>query len=248
MAAPSPSSPEERLRKAIKAVRGDDLLASLGELARAMPIPLGLETVGIRLRASSGERAFHLVAMEGASPREISFRSLEPFSLVIVRSLFALGPKHSLARWLGQRWVGGRWILDGDETIGVITAGIRTDRRPNEDEDRLFTDVAAELGRGLRSVDRSTKALERMSALLAREAMSNSDSPPSPELSVLRPRERVILALYAEGLSAQEIGRMHFISPHTVRTHVKNAFRRLDIHSREEAARIVHADQVARIV
>ena len=248
MAAPSASSAEERLRKAIDAIPGDDLLASLGELARAMPIPLGLETVGIRLRASDGERDFHLVAMDGASPREISFRSLEPFSLVIVRSLFALGPKHSLARWLGQRWVGGRWILDGDETIGVITAGIRTDRRPSDDQDELFTDVACELGRVLRSIDRSTKALERMSALLAREATSDPDATPSPELSVLRPRERVILALYADGLSAQEIGRMHFISPHTVRTHVKNAFRRLDIHSREEAARIVHADQVARIV
>jgi DNA-binding CsgD family transcriptional regulator len=186
--------------------------------------------------------------MEGASAREISLHALEPFSLVIVRSLFALGPKHSLSRSLGIRWVDGRWILEGDETIGVLTAGVRTDRRPSDDQAQLFSDVAAELGRALRSVDRSTKALERLSALLARETMSSSESPPSPELSVLRPRERVILALYAEGLSAQQIGRMHFISPHTVRTHVKNAFRRLDIHSREEAARIVHDDQVARIV
>jgi DNA-binding CsgD family transcriptional regulator len=248
MAAPSPPAPEERLRKAIKAVRADDLLASLREVARAMPVPLGLEIVGIRLRASNGERGFYLLAMEGASAREISLRALEPFSLVIVRSLFALGPKHSLSRSVGVRWAGGRWILDGDETIGVITAGSRTDRRPNDEQEQMLTNVAAELGRALRSVDRSTKALERVSALLAREAMSGSDSPPSPELKVLRPRERAILALYADGLSAQEIGRMHFISPHTVRTHVKNAFRRLDIHSREEAARIVHDDHVARIV
>ena len=31
---------------------------------------------------------------------------------------------------------------------------------------------------------------------------------------------------------------MLFISPHTVRTHVKNAFRRLGIHSRTEAAEL----------
>jgi DNA-binding CsgD family transcriptional regulator len=49
-------------------------------------------------------------------------------------------------------------------------------------------------------------------------------------------------------LSAEAIGRMLFISPHTVRTHVKNAFRRLGVHSRDEAARLVHTDEVARIV
>jgi DNA-binding CsgD family transcriptional regulator len=38
------------------------------------------------------------------------------------------------------------------------------------------------------------------------------------------------------------------ISPHTVRTHVKNAFRRLGVHSRAEAADLVHTDEVARVV
>ena len=247
MAASSLLSPEERLQRAIGALPGDDLLRALGEVARAMPIPLGLETVGIRLRARSGERDFHLLAMDGHSPREVSSRALEPFSLAIMRSFLALGPQHSLARALGLRWVGGRWILDGDEASGVLTAGARTDRMPTEQQGDLFTEVAAQLGMALRSVDRSAKALERTSALLAREAVS-SDAPLDPALGALRPRERIILALYAEGLSAQEIGRMHFISPHTVRTHVKNAFRRLGIHSREEAAQIVNADQVARLV
>ena len=53
---------------------------------------------------------------------------------------------------------------------------------------------------------------------------------------LLRPRELTILALYSEGLSATEIADIFVISPHTVRTHVKNAYRRLGIHSREEAA------------
>jgi len=247
MPASPPVSPEERLQKAISAVPGADLLLSLGEVARAMPIPLGLETIGIRLRARNGERDFYLLAMDGHSPREVSSRALEPFSLAIMRSFLALGPEHSLGRALGLRWVGGRWILDGDEAIGVLTAGTRTDRMPTEEQGHLFTEVAAKLGTALGSVDRSTRALERTSALLAREAVS-SDAPLNPALSALRPRERIILALYAEGLSAQEIGRMHFISPHTVRTHVKNAFRRLGVHSREEAAQIVNADRVARLV
>jgi DNA-binding CsgD family transcriptional regulator len=49
-------------------------------------------------------------------------------------------------------------------------------------------------------------------------------------------------------MSAEEIGRILFISPHTVRTHVKNAFRRLGIHSREEAAVLVHTDEIAGVV
>jgi DNA-binding CsgD family transcriptional regulator len=247
MARSSPPPPEERLRDAITAVPGDEPLVTFGRLARAIPIPLGVETIGIRLRAEDGDKLFHLLAMDGASPREISRRALEPFSLALIRSLFVLGPEHSLSRALGHRWVGGRWVFNGKEALGVLTAGTRTDRVPTQEQERLFTDVATQLGGAIRSVDRSTKSLERASALLARNANEPAVAP-NPALDSLRPRERTILALYAEGLSAEAIGRMLFISPHTVRTHVKNAFRRLGVHSRDEAARLVHTDEVARII
>jgi DNA-binding CsgD family transcriptional regulator len=243
---PSPP-PEQRLRDAIAAVSGGHPLVTLGEVARAIPIPLGVETIGIRLRAKEGDKLFHLLAMDGASPREISRRALEPFSLALIRSLFVLGPQHSLSHALGHRWVGGRWIFNGKEALGVLTAGTRTDRKPTQEQEQLFTEVATQLGRAIRSVDRSTKTLERASALLARTA-NEPVVPPNPALDSLRPREQTILGLYAEGLSAEAIGRMLFISPHTVRTHVKNAFRRLGVHSREEAARLVHTDEVARII
>jgi DNA-binding CsgD family transcriptional regulator len=243
----SPPSPEKRLRDAIAAVPGDHPFVTLGEVARAIPIPLGVETIGIRLRAQDGEKLFHLLAMDGASPREISRRALEPFSLALIRSLFVLGPEHSLSRGLGHRWVGGRWIFNGKEALGVLTAGTRTDRKPTHEQEQLFTEVATELGPAIRSVDRSTKTLERASALLARDA-TEPPARPNPALESLRPRERTILAHYAEGLSAEAIGRMLFISPHTARTHVKHALRRLGVHSRDEAARLVHTDEVARIV
>jgi DNA-binding CsgD family transcriptional regulator len=247
MARSSAPPPEQRLRDAIAAVPEGHPLVTLGEVARAIPIPLGVETIGIRLRSKDGEKLFHLLAMDGASPREVSRRALEPFSLALIRSLFALGPEHSLSRGLGHRWVGGRWIFNGKEALGVLTAGTRTDRKPTQEQEHLFTDVATQLGRAIRSVDRSTKTLERASALLARNANEPAVRP-NPALDSLRPRERTILALYAEGLSAEAIGRMLFISPHTVRTHVKNAFRRLGVHSRDEATRLVHTDEVARIV
>jgi DNA-binding CsgD family transcriptional regulator len=241
-------APEERLRLAIAALPGDDLLSSLAEVARSMPIPLGLETVSIRARARDGERAFHLLAMDGASPREIARRALEPYTVALVRSLFALGPAHSLARMMGVRWVGGRWIMSGEEPIGILSTGSRTDRKPSAAQEKLFTKVAEGVAPTLERIDRTTESLELLSASLAKEALALPGTLPSPALEPLRPRERTILNLYAEGLSAEEIARVLIISPHTVRTHVKNAFRRLGIHSRAEAADLVHTDEVARVV
>ena len=194
----SPPAPEQRLRDAIAAVPGGPALCTLGEVARAIPIPLGVETIGIRLRAKDSDKLFHLVAMDGASPREISRRALEPFSLALIRSLFVLGPQHSLSHALGHRWVGGRWIFNGKEALGVLTAGTRTDRKPTQEQEQLFTDVATQLGRAIRSVDRSTKTLERASALLARTA-NEPAVPPNPALDSLRPRERTILASLCRG-------------------------------------------------
>jgi DNA-binding CsgD family transcriptional regulator len=238
---------EERLHAALEAVRRNDL-GSLGEVARAMPIPLNVELVGIRIRASDGQRQFHLVAMEGVSPQAIARRALKPFTLALMRSLFVLGPAHSLAHGLGLRWLAGRWLLDGEEPIGAITTGTRTERRPSPDQQERLDEVAKQLAAALRSVDRKTVTLDRHSAILAHETLSDQTVAPSPVLEPLRPRERAILALYTEGMSAEEIGRILFISPHTVRTHVKNAFRRLGIHSREEAAVLVHTDEVAGVV
>jgi DNA-binding CsgD family transcriptional regulator len=241
-------SPEERLHLALVGIPGEDLLASLAEVVRAMPVPLGLETVGIRVRADDGDRAFHLLAMDGASPREIASRALEAYTLPLVRSIFALGAAHSVARSQGVRWVGGRWLLKSEQPIGVITAGSRTDRQPTRKQEELFTDVAQDLASALKSVERSTETLEIQSAAVAKDALALPGTMPIPALRPLRPRERTILGLYAEGMSAEEIARMLFISPHTVRTHVKNAFRRLGIHSRTEAAELVHTDEVTRVV
>jgi DNA-binding CsgD family transcriptional regulator len=242
------ATPENRLRTAIASVPGDDVLSSLSEVARAMAVPLGVEAVAIRLRATDEDRDFHLVAVDGASPREIAERAFEPYTLAIVRSMMALGTAHSRARALGCRWVGGRWLTSGSEAIGAVNVGTRTDRTPTDAQDALFTEAAESLGRAFEGVDRSTKTLSLWSATLAKDALAMPGDQPIPALEDLRPRERTILALYAEGLSADEIARMLFISPHTVRTHVKNAFRRLGVHSRTEAADLVRRDEVARVV
>lgn len=49
-------------------------------------------------------------------------------------------------------------------------------------------------------------------------------------------RELEILALVASGLNAREIGRQLFVSPWTVRNHVKAIYRKAGIRSRAQAA------------
>lgn len=59
----------------------------------------------------------------------------------------------------------------------------------------------------------------------------------------LSTRELEILALVASGLNAREIGRRLFVSPWTVRNHVKAIYRKAGIRSRAQAALLaVHLD------
>lgn len=57
-----------------------------------------------------------------------------------------------------------------------------------------------------------------------------------PQLSK---RETEILQAFANGFSYQEISDAMFISPHTVRTHIKNIYTKLEINSKAEAVRWV---------
>jgi DNA-binding NarL/FixJ family response regulator len=57
----------------------------------------------------------------------------------------------------------------------------------------------------------------------------------SSKLPQLTQRERDVLRLLADGLSNEEIGRRLFISPETVRTHVRKAMAKLDADTRTQA-------------
>jgi len=55
------------------------------------------------------------------------------------------------------------------------------------------------------------------------------------KLPALTPRERDVLRLLADGLSNEEIGKRLFISPETVRTHVRKAMTKLEADTRTQA-------------
>ena len=56
-----------------------------------------------------------------------------------------------------------------------------------------------------------------------------------PLVEPLTERELEVLQLLAQGLSNAEIGRQLFISLPTVKSHTRNIYGKLDVHSREQA-------------
>ena len=62
-----------------------------------------------------------------------------------------------------------------------------------------------------------------------------SSSAATEKMSKLTQLERDVLRLLADGLSNEEIGKALFISPETVRTHVRKAMAKLDADTRTQA-------------
>jgi DNA-binding CsgD family transcriptional regulator len=58
------------------------------------------------------------------------------------------------------------------------------------------------------------------------------ETPDEPRMSALTPREREVLQVAAEGLSAQEIATRLGASRHTVRTHLVNIYKKLGVSGR----------------
>ena len=77
---------------------------------------------------------------------------------------------------------------------------------------------------------------ERLTQLLAAALRSEANTPQNAEDAALTQREHEILDLIAEGLSNKLIARALDISPGTVKVHVKNVLRKLNLNSRVEAA------------
>lgn len=77
---------------------------------------------------------------------------------------------------------------------------------------------------------------------------------PQPEpgqrdpISLLTRREREVLACMAEGLTRTSIAARLALSPHTVRTHVRNILAKLGVHSTPEAVALVAKHVLIRSV
>ena len=124
-----------------------------------------------------------------------------------------------------------------------------------EDEDRIFAAVQAgasgyllkdaSAGRIVGAVLEVARGGAPVSPLVAKKLLGwirGDDC----EAVGLTDRERDVLGLIVEGLTEDGIADRLYISPHTVRSHIKSLYRKLEVHSRAEVVRVAYERRLIR--
>jgi DNA-binding CsgD family transcriptional regulator len=225
------------LRQQIAAVPGQNLVFSLQQVADALVPALQADVAAIRLLGADAK--LHLVAASGLRPSEIRRLALDPITIRRLETMSQSAPPTAFGS-LGLHWVEVRWLEAAGERVGILTIGARSKRRPPEDDLTLLDDASVQLGHALENIERSPQFLRSRSLEVARVNTDVGESAQARSAD-LRPRELVILRLYGEGLRTDQIAELLVLSPHTVRTHVRNARRRLGVSSRAEALDLLKA-------
>jgi DNA-binding CsgD family transcriptional regulator len=232
------------LQQAIAAVPGESLLPSLQQIAETLVPAFPIDVAVLRLLDADGK--LHLVAAAGFRPAEIRRLALEPLDERRVEAMIE-GSRHPLVGPLGLRWVDIRWVTARDEPIGTLTVGARSERRLSEPDLALLDAAAAQLGSRLKRIEREARFLRSRSLELARASAEANDGREAL-VQGLRARELAILRLYGEGLGTHQIAELLVLSAHTVRTHVRNALRRLGVRSRREALEVLAGTDIDRAI
>ena len=214
-------------------------------MAEELPLAVGVDFANVRLLDTDG--MLHLVAASGCTSMEIRKRAFDPLKVRDVQEMLVSGGHGAVARSLGIEYVEVAWIRSAHRLRGSLALGSRTKRRPTDGGIALLNRTASELAARVPDVELTSAELVACSLALVRR-FTPEPWPADGPATRLRPRERAILELYADGLTTSEIATMLVISPHTIRTHVKLALRRLGVHARDEAATIVRADQLAQLL
>jgi DNA-binding CsgD family transcriptional regulator len=225
---------EERhqaLHEAIAAVSGHKLALSLQQVTDALVLALPIDVATLRLL--DGDANLHLVAASGLRPAETRRLALEPITVQRLERMIDANPPSRLAA-LGLHSVQARWLEGREGRIGILTIGARSTQRSSDEDLALLDAAAAQLSNTLETIERSARILRSRSLEIARLS-ANQTEPAQIQANDLRPRELAILRLYQEGLGTDQIAELLVLSPHTVRTHVRNARRRLNVNSRREA-------------
>jgi len=126
---------------------------------------------------------------------------------------------------------------DDATAVLILIEAPESVRQPSA-ADGLFSrdEAPASLGVAIRQVARGQEYLSPSLALvLLRQGQAISDEGDA-DLGDLTEREREVLGLLAEGLSNKEIATRLYLSVRTVEGHLANAYGKLDVHTRTEAA------------
>ncbi len=110
--------------------------------------------------------------------------------------------------------------------LGAVRCGIRGWVEPTDSVERLVA-ILHGVARGETWLPR-TMLTEVLDGLTTTEKTREETQ---SALSVLSDRELEVLGCLATGMSRREIAERYVLSPHTVRTHITNVLRKLDVHS-----------------
>ncbi len=170
----------------------------------------GVTVVG---RAQTGTEALEKIEARKPPVALLDVRMPEMGGIEIARQAARLVPETAIILYTGY---GDRALLT--EALDAGARGFVLKEAPLDDLLRAVRVVSA----GGTYVD------PVLAGVLASSAATD-------RLPALTQREREVLRLLADGLSNEEIGKQLFISPETVRTHVRKAMEKLDADTRTQA-------------
>jgi len=170
----------------------------------------GIEVVG---RAEDGEQALALIEQNAPRVALVDVRMPKIGGIELARRAKRSSPSTSVLLYTGY---GDTALLT--EALDAGVAGFVVKDAPLED----LLHAVRTVGAGRMYVD----------PVLAGALATSSVGSGLPQLTQ---RERDVLRLLADGMWNEEIGKQLFISPETVRTHVRKAMEKLDADTRTQA-------------
>ena len=170
----------------------------------------GVEIVG---RARDGEEALSKIELRQPDAALVDLRMPRLNGIELTRRVATASPRTAVILYTAY---GERALL-----TEALDAGARG-----------FVLKEAPLGDLVRAVEIVARGGTYVDPVLAGVFATASVTEKLPSLTQ---REREVLRLLADGLSNEEIGKRLFISPETVRTHVRKAMNKLDADTRTQA-------------
>lgn len=118
---------------------------------------------------------------------------------------------------------------DSEDLAECMKTGARGDPLKKIDADFLLSAIR-------RAVDGDNVLSPEMTAKLVQRLRAPAASSQAPEYESLTPRERETLSWLAQGVSNKQIAREMDVAESTIKVHVQNILRKLNLHSRVQAA------------
>jgi DNA-binding NarL/FixJ family response regulator len=168
----------------------------------------GFHVVGV---TGSAEEGYRLYEARRPDVAVIDVGLGDGDGIALAQKVLALDPAAGVLVYTG--------LTDRDSLDAAASSGARGFALKSGGPEELITAIRAVAGGGVH-VDAS------LAALLTRSRVPQR---------VLTAREREILQLLATGMTGEQVAEALFLSPETVRTHIRNAMRKLDAKTRVHA-------------